>query len=67
LKKSIKNKVRKSHFDEILRELEYIFESKTESEAKDRLFAFINKWSKLYRYFNNLRSKINNYSYETFE
>ena len=63
LKKNIKNKVRKTHFDKILRELEYIFESKTENEAKDRLLAFINKWSKLYRYFNNLRGKIDNYTY----
>ncbi|MCB4205610.1 IS256 family transposase [Deferribacterales bacterium Es71-Z0220] len=63
LKKNIKNKVRKTHFDEILKELEYVFESKTEDEAKSRLLAFINKWSKLYRYFNNLRNKINNYSY----
>jgi transposase-like protein len=33
LKKNIKNKVRKTHFDQILRELEYIFESETESDA----------------------------------
>jgi transposase-like protein len=63
LKKNIKNKVRRTHFDEILKELEYIFESETEEEAKDRLIAFINKWSKLYRYFNNIRDKINNYTY----
>ena len=63
LKKNIKNRVRKNHFGEILRELEYIFESETEDEAKDRLLKFINKWSTLYRYFNNLRSKINNYCY----
>ncbi|ADR18111.1 IS256-like element ISCni1 family transposase [Calditerrivibrio nitroreducens] len=63
LKKNIKNKVRKSDFDEILKELEYVFESKNEDEAKSRLQAFINKWSKLYRYFNNLRDKINSYCY----
>ena len=30
---------------------------------KDRFLEFINKWSKLYRYFNNSRGKINNYCY----
>jgi transposase-like protein len=56
----VKNKVRKQHFEQILRELEYIFESETK---KDRLSVFIEKWNKLYRYFNNLRGKIDNYTY----
>jgi transposase-like protein len=63
LKKNIKNKVRKAHFDEILKELEYVLESKDQQEAKERLLAFINKWSKIYKYFNNLRDKVNNYTY----
>ena len=56
----VKNKVRKQHFGQILRELEYIFESETK---KDRLSVFIEKWNKLYRYFNNLRGKIDKYTY----
>jgi len=63
LKKNIKNKVRKAHFDEILKELEYVLESKDQQEVKERLLAFINKWSKIYKYFNNLRDKVNNYTY----
>jgi len=43
--------------------MEYIFESETKDEAKDRLSVFIEKWSKLYRYFNNLRGKIDKYTY----
>jgi transposase-like protein len=63
LKKNIKNKVRKTHFDKILEELEHVLESETEDEGKKRLMLFIEKWSKIYRYFNNLRSKINSYTY----
>jgi len=43
--------------------MEYIFESETKDEAKDRLSVFIEKWSKLYNYFNNLRGKIDKYTY----
>ena len=60
IERPVKNKVRKQHFEQILRELEYIFESETK---KDRLSVFIEKWSKLYRYFNNLRGKIDKYTY----
>ena len=56
----VKNKVRKQHFEQILKKLEYIFESETK---KDRFSVFIEKWNKLYRYFNNLRGKIDNYTY----
>jgi len=61
--RSVKNKVRKQHFEQILKKMEYIFESETKDEAKDRLSVFIEKWSKLYRYFNNLRGKIDKYTY----
>lgn len=63
LKRNIKNKVRKKHFEEILKDLEYVFESETENEAKERMIQFIDKWSRLYKYFNNLRSKVENYTY----
>ncbi len=43
---------------------EYVLESKTEEEARQRMLSFIDKWSKLYnRYFNNLKSKVKNYCY----
>ena len=63
LKKNIKNRVRKKHFEEILRDLEYVLTSPDEETARERLEKFISKWSKLYRYFNNLKKKVNNYCY----
>jgi len=64
LKKNIKNKTRAKDFDEIMKDLEHdVLESKTEEEARQRMLSFIDKWSKLYRYFNNLKSKVKNYCY----
>lgn len=63
LKKNIKNKVRRKDFEKILKELEYVFESSTEEEAKRRLILFVEKWSKLYKYFKNITEKIENYTH----
>jgi transposase-like protein len=63
LKKNIKNKVRANHFEDILKDLEEVLDANTEEEGRERLQSFIDKWSKLYRYFNNLRGKLKNYCY----
>ena len=61
LKKNLKNKARKRHWDEIKEELDDILDSDTQEEAKKKMQAFVEKWSRLYRHIVNLKSKINNY------
>jgi putative transposase len=61
LKKNIKNRVRKSHWNEILKELNDIMEQDNQEEAERMMKEFINKWVRIYRSFYTLKSKIRNY------
>ncbi len=61
LKKNIKNRVRKKHWDEIKEELDNVLDSDTQEEAKEKMKTFIEKWSRLYRHIINLKPKIENY------
>jgi len=63
LKKNIKNRVRKAHWDRILKELEEITNSKDINEGKERFGLFIEKWRKIYRFLNNFERKKENYTY----
>jgi len=63
LKKNIRNKVRKSHWDRMLRDLEEVINSKDINEGKERFRLFIEKWGKIYRFLNNLERKKENYTY----
>ena len=63
LKKNIKSKVRKRHWDEILKELNQIMEAKTQEKAELLMNEFIDKWSKLYKSLNSLKSKVKNYTH----
>ena len=63
LKRNLKNKVRRKHWDEIIKELDEIINSKDETEGKSRMETFIDKWSKIYRSISNLKSKITDYTH----
>ena len=63
LKRNLKNRVRRKHWDEILNELDEIINSKDESEGKAKMEIFIDKWSRVYRSISNLRSKITDYTH----
>jgi putative transposase len=63
LKSNIKKRVRKKHFEEIMKDLEYVLTSPDEETGRKRLEEFIAKWSKLYRFLKYLRKKVNNYCY----
>ena len=63
LKKNIKSKVRKKHWDEILKELNRIMEAKTQEEAEYLMNKFIYKWSRLYKSLSNLKGKVKNYTH----
>ncbi len=62
LKKNIKNRVRKRHWDAILRELNDIMNADSIEEGKRKMKDFIEKWRTFYRFFANLEKKINNYT-----
>ena len=56
LKRDLKNKVRKKHWDEILKKLNQIMDSDDKEEGKEKMMIFIEKWSRIYRsIFNCLR------------
>ena len=63
LKRNIKNRVRKSHWEKMLIELEEIINSENRKEGKEKLELFIEKWRKIYRFLNNLENKKDNYTY----
>jgi len=63
LKKNIKSRVRKNHWDSLLNELNQIMEAENQEEAISLMNRFIDKWSKLYKSLNNLRDKIKNYTH----
>ena len=63
LKKNIKSKVRKKHWDEILKELNQIMEAKTQEKAENLMNKFIDKWSRLYKSLSSLRNKVKNYTH----
>jgi len=63
LKRNIKNRVRKSHWEKMLIELEEIINSENSKEGKEKLNLFIEKWKKIYRFLNNLEGKKKNYTY----
>ena len=63
LKKNIKSKVRKRHWDEILRELNQIMEAKTQENAEYLMNKFIDEWSRLYKSLSSLKNKIKNYTH----
>ena len=63
LKRNIKNRVRKAHWEKMLLELEDIINSENSKEGKEKLELFIEKWRKIYRFLNNLESKKDNYTY----
>ena len=63
LKKNIRNRVRRRHWDEILKELDEIIDSKDEEEGKQKMRVFIEKWGKNYRSISNLKGKVDNYTH----
>ena len=63
LKRNIKNRVRKRHWDEILRELNEVMNSDSIDEGREKMERFIEKWSRFYRFLGNLGKKVNNYTY----
>ncbi len=63
LKKNIKNRVRKRHWDEILNELNEISDSKNKEEAEEKLEEFVEKWSRIYKSISNLKNKIDHYTH----
>jgi len=63
LKRNLKNRVRKRHWNEILSELDEIISSKDEDEGKRKMEIFIEKWSRIYRSLSNLRNKVQNYTH----
>ena len=63
LKRDLKNKVRKKHWDEILKELKQTMDSKDKQEGKEKMMLFIEKWSRIYRSISNLTNKIDNYTH----
>lgn len=47
----------------MLNELNEIIESDDEEEGKEKLYAFIDKWGRLYRFIRILEHKADNYTY----
>ncbi len=58
LKKNIKNRVRKRHWNEILSELNSIMDEENQEKAESRIREFISKWSKIYRSFKELKDQL---------
>ena len=63
LKRNLKNRVRKRHWDEILKELNQIMDCKDEKEGKEKMRLFVEKWRRIYRSISNLKNKIDNYTH----
>lgn len=63
LKKNLKNKVRKKHYEEIWEELEEIIGSENVEEGRKKFKVFLKKWGKLYRSVKILEEKVENYLY----
>ncbi|BBB31823.1 transposase mutator type [Thermotomaculum hydrothermale] len=63
LKRNIKNRVRKHHFEKIKEELDEIMKCESREEGKTKLLAFIEKWKKIYRFLKNIKAKVDNYTF----
>ena len=63
IKRNIKNRVRRRHWGEILKELNEIIKAENPSEGAKRLKEFIDKWSRIYRFMRNLEEETKHYTH----